>query len=83
MTERAHIEPKQVRLLSGVKTGATAQLLRVAGGRGLNRRLAALGFVPGAAITVISNGDPGPSVVVVKDVKMALGRGVARQIQVQ
>lgn len=73
----------QVRSLSVVKTGERARLLRVDAGRGLNSRLASLGFVPDVEITVISNGHPGPFVVVVKDVKMALGRGVAHKILVQ
>lgn len=76
-------EQNSVRLLSVVKTGEKTRLLRVDAGRGLNNRLAALGFVPDAEITVISNGHPGPFIVVVKDVKMALGRGVAHKILVQ
>jgi Fe2+ transport system protein FeoA len=42
-----------------------------------------MGFVPDVEISVVSNGHPGPFVVVIKDVKMALGRGVAHKIQVK
>jgi Fe2+ transport system protein FeoA len=72
-----------IRPLSLIKTGAKARLVRVDAGRGLNNRLAALGFVRDAEITVVSNGHPGPFVVVIKDVKLALGRGVAHKIMVQ
>jgi ferrous iron transport protein A len=76
-------KPGQVRLLSAVKTGEKARLVRVAAGRGLNSRLAALGFVPGVEIRVVSNHHPGPFVVIIKEVKMVLGRGVAQKIVVR
>jgi ferrous iron transport protein A len=75
--------PHETRSLSAVKTGEKARLVRVNAGRGLNSRLAVLGFVPDVEITVVSNGHPGPFVVLVKDVKMALGRGVAHKIIVK
>ena len=59
------------------------RLVRVDAGRGLNSRLAAMGFVPNATISVVSNGHPGPFVVIVRDVKMMLGRGVAHRIMVK
>jgi len=77
------IDPNRVQSLSVVKTGAKARLVRIDAGRGLNNRLASMGFVPDAEITVVSNGHPGPFVVLVKEVKMALGRGVAHKILVQ
>jgi len=72
-----------IRPLSLIKTGEKARLVHVDAGRGLNNRLAAMGFVHDAEITVVSNGHPGPFVVLVKDVKLALGRGVAHKIMVQ
>jgi ferrous iron transport protein A len=66
-----------------VDTGQTVRFIRVDAGRGLNSRLAAMGFVPNAAITVVSNGHPGPFVIIVKDAKMMLGRGIAHRIMVQ
>jgi ferrous iron transport protein A len=58
-------------------------LVRVDAGRGLNSRLAAMGFVSGAPITIVSNNHPGPFVVIVKGVRMMLGRGVAHKIIVK
>ncbi len=79
----AVVEKSQVRPLSTVKTGDTVRLVRVRAGRGLNSRLASMGFVPDAQIRVVSNGHPGPFVLVIKDIKMVLGRGVAQKVFVQ
>lgn len=76
-------EQSQVRPLSTVATGEKVRLVRVEAGRGLNSRLASMGFVPDVEITVVSNGHPGPFVIIVKDVKMVLGRGVARKVLVR
>jgi len=79
----AVMEKSQVRPLSTVNTGDTVRLVRVRAGRGLNSRLASMGFVPDAQIRVVSNGHPGPFVIVIKDIKMVLGRGVAQKVFVQ
>ena len=76
--EQGHTRP-----LSTVRTGQEVRLVRVDAGRGLNCRLASMGFVSDVRITVVSNGHPGPFVVIIKDVKMVLGRGVARKILVR
>jgi ferrous iron transport protein A len=79
----AVIEKNAVRPLSTVTSGDTVRLVRVRAGRGLNSRLASMGFVPKVEIRVVSNSHPGPFVLVVKDVKMVLGRGVAQKILIQ
>lgn len=76
------VERNQARPLSTVPTGGRVRLVRIDAGRGLNNRLAAMGFVADAEITVVSNGHPGPFVVIIKDVKMVLGRGVAHRVLV-
>jgi ferrous iron transport protein A len=73
----------QVRPLSTVHAGERVHLVRTEAGRGLNSRLAAMGFVPGTQIIVVSNGHPGPFVIIVMDAKMILGRGVAHKIMVK
>ena len=83
MIQKVVEEQSLDRPLSAVKTGGKARLVRVDAGRGLNNRLASMGFVPDVEISVVSNGHPGPFVVVIKDVKMALGRGVAHKILVK
>lgn len=77
------VERDQVRPLSMVRTGDSVRLVRVNAGRGLNSRLASMGFVSDVEIRVVSNGHPGPFVVIIKDVKMVLGRGVAQKIMVR
>jgi Fe2+ transport system protein FeoA len=58
----AVMEQNQVRPLSTVTTGTTVRIVRVQAGRGLNSRLASMGFVPDVKIRVVSNGHPGPFV---------------------
>ena len=53
------------------------------GGRGLLSRLASLGFTPGAPIEVVQNRGRGPLIVLVRECRIALGRGEARKIWVQ
>lgn len=77
------VEQNQVRSLSTVMTGATVRVVRVQAGRRLNSRLASMGFVPDVKLRVVSNGHPGPFVVIIKDIKMVLGRGVAQKILVK
>ncbi|MEN6337176.1 MAG: FeoA family protein [Phycisphaerales bacterium] len=79
----AVLEQSQVRPLSTVTTGDTVRLVRVRAGRGLNSRLASMGFVRDVEIRVVSNGHPGPFVIIVKDIKMVLGRGVAMKVFVR
>lgn len=79
----AAMEQNQSRPLSAVEAGETVRLVRVDAGRGLNSRLASMGFVSNVGITVVSNGHPGPFVIIVKDVRMVLGRGVAHKIMVR
>jgi len=80
---KVHGEQDQARSLSTVKSGGKVRLVRVEAGRGLNSRLASMGFVSNVEIQVVSNGHPGPFVLIVKDVKMVLGRGVAQKIMVR
>jgi len=77
------LEQSQVRPLSTVTTGDTVRLVRVRAGRGLNSRLASMGLVRDTEIRVVSNGHPGPFVIIVKDIKMVLGRGVALKVFVR
>jgi len=53
------------------------------GGCGFVSRLAALGFTPGAPIRIVQNRGRGPMIVLVRDCRVALGRGEARKVWVQ
>ena len=74
---------RQIRPLSTTKAGETVRLVRIDAGRGLNSRLAAMGLVASTELRVVSNGHPGPFVLIVKDAKVVLGRGVAQKILVE
>ena len=69
--------------LSLVSSGMTAKILEVRGGRKLKNRLLNLGLNIGSEIHVIKNDVSGPLILAVKeDSRLALGRGMANQIQV-
>ena len=74
---------QQPRPLSTTKAGENVRLVRVDAGRGLNSRLASMGLVAGVELKVVSNGHPGPFVLIVKDAKVVLGRGVTQKIMVR
>lgn len=69
--------------LSLVRAGGRVRLVYVRAGRGLARRLAEMGFLPGDELEVVSNGAPGPLVVLVKGSRLVLGRGMAERILVR
>jgi len=62
------------------QNGAVAELQ---GGRGFVSRLATLGFTPGAPLKMVQNFGFGPVIVLVRDTRIALGRGEASKIFVQ
>jgi ferrous iron transport protein A len=48
----------------------------------MTSRLATLGFTPGAKLTMVQNYGRGPLIVEVRETRIALGRGGARQVRV-
>jgi ferrous iron transport protein A len=69
--------------LGSVKTGDTAVIHDFDAGHTLVSRLSALGFTPGASVTMIQNYGHGPVIVSVRDTRIALGRGEASRIRVR
>ena len=55
---------------------------QLSGGRGIVGRLASLGFSTGVAVQVLQNLGHGPLLVLVRDTRIALGRGQAVKIRV-
>ncbi len=53
------------------------------GGRGFVGRMAALGFTPGATVTMVQNFGRGPMIVLVRGARVALGRGEGQKVLVQ
>ncbi len=76
------MENEKRRPLSNVRAGETVTLAGIEAGRGLHSRLASMGLVTNVEITVVSNNEPGPFVISVKNSKMMLGRGMAHKIMV-
>jgi len=69
--------------LGALKTGETAVIHDFVAGHTLVSRLSALGFTPGANVTMIQNYGHGPVIVNVRDTRIALGRGEAAKIRVR
>lgn len=69
--------------LSTLQPGEHAEVAQVACGRGLLGRMAALGFTPGAQVTVLHNFGRGPLIARVREARIALGRGEASRIYVR
>jgi ferrous iron transport protein B len=68
--------------LMDLDPGKKAVIRRLEGGHSVLTRMAALGFTPGAAVTVIRSSDHGPLLVSLRGSRVALGRGEAAHILV-
>jgi ferrous iron transport protein A len=69
--------------LSILHAGEHGEVVRLAGGRGVLSRMTALGFTPGADVTVLQNYGRGPLIARVRDARIALGRGEAGRVYVR
>jgi ferrous iron transport protein A len=58
-------------------------LVELHGGRTFVSRLATLGFIPGAQLSLVQNFGHGPLIVLVRDARIALGRGEAAKVMVR
>jgi len=76
------IDKKDEIQLSLVRPGSTVVFKGVMAGEELRSRLASLGMVPNAEITVISNSLRGPFVVSFKGSKIALGKEMTKKVMV-
>jgi ferrous iron transport protein A len=69
--------------LDRVAAGAVAVVRELRGGSELAARLAPMGLTVGAPLQVLQNRRRGPLLVVVRDTRIALGRGEAAKILVE
>lgn len=69
--------------LSELGAGEEGEVACLSGGRGMLCRMAALGFTPGAEVTMVQNLGRGPLIVRVRGARIALGRGEAQQVCVR
>lgn len=76
--------PGPVLPLDRMTSGESGEIVRVHGGHGVIRRLAELGLVPGAHVTIAGDaGGWGPVLVKMNGTKIGLGRGMARRVVVR
>ena len=66
--------------LDQLPTGARAVVRKLRGGHEFANRLAAMGLVVGSRIEILQNADRGPLLVLVRDTRIALGRGEAMKV---
>ncbi|MFO7553233.1 MAG: FeoA family protein [Haliea sp.] len=71
------------RPLDQLPPGSLAVVRRLGGGSELANRLAAMGLSLGSSIKVLQNRGQGPVLLLVRDTRIALGRGEAMKILVE
>jgi len=77
------MSPQPTMPLSRVQAGKTVELISIAEGRRLRKRLADLGLNTGLRVRVIQNHFTGPLILAIReDARLAIGRGMARKIRV-
>ncbi len=69
-------------LLSNISAGQSVKLICVDAGHRLTHRLAELGLTPGVEFKVLQD-NGGPLVISVRDSRIAIGRGMAKKINVE
>jgi len=66
-----------------LSAGSRAVVRQVGGGKDFSNRLAAMGLSIGSHIEVLQNPEHGPLLVLVRNTRIALGRGEALKILVE
>ncbi len=79
---RADGTDKSIRLCD-MRQGAGGTVLAAAGGSAFRKRIAMLGVGPGAHVSVLQNHGRGPVLILVHDLRLALGRGEAAKVLVE
>jgi Fe2+ transport system protein FeoA len=69
--------------LAHARQGKKLEVVDILGGHRLVSRLSSMGIVPGDFIQVIYQTWGGPMTIIVKGVRIALGRGIAHKIEVR
>ena len=64
-------------------SGEEVTIVDIRGGRGLARRLADMGLIPGTTLRVINSQMPGPILIDLRGSRLVLGFGVAQKIMVK
>ncbi len=70
-------------ILSKLKVGEKAEIVKFSGGHGFARRLQEMGLIPGQIVEVVRNLPVGPVEISVIGTHLAIGRGIASRIIVR
>jgi Fe2+ transport system protein FeoA len=71
-------------MLQSLAAGTRATVREIHGGRGLRRRLAAVGVHPGDTIEVLQAGaDGGPVLIEIHGARVAIGHGQAERVEIE
>jgi ferrous iron transport protein A len=70
--------------LAELRAGQTAEILALSGGMGMRRKLEAMGVRPGKTVRKLSSQFmAGPVTILVDGRQVAMGRGIARRVEVR
>jgi ferrous iron transport protein A len=83
VTSAVETDPDPGKSLADLAVGQSGTVICLTGGHGFLARMSALGFTPGAEVSVIRNSGQGPLIVSVLDTRIALGRGQAMRVRVR
>ena len=75
--------PTLWKALGDLPAGTRSVVRQLRGGREFTGRVATLGFTIGAEIMIVENYGQGPIIAMVRDTRVALGRGESAKIQVE
>jgi ferrous iron transport protein A len=75
-------EEKRILPLGELAEGAQACVQELQGGRAFLGRMATLGFTMGTPLRLVQNTGRGPVIVLIRDTRVALGRGEALKVLV-
>jgi ferrous iron transport protein A len=68
--------------ITRLKSGEESVVVKIKGGKDFYSRMASLGLTEGSLVKVIQNFGKGPMIILVRDTRIALGRGEAEKIMV-
>ncbi len=75
--------PEDAILLSDGQVDREYKVVSIAGGCGVQMRLASLGILPGQRLRLVKASKTGPAMISLKGSKIALGRGIANKVIVR
>ena len=69
--------------LALAEAGGEFELVRIAGGRRFQHRMAEMGLIPSTRFSIISKATSGPFILQVKEFRIVIGRGMIHRLHVR